>query len=307
VSCPADCAEVSGALCGNGLCEAGDGENCVTCPADCAGKQGGAASKQFCCGFNDGQVTGPIECGVDAADDRCIDGSASLFCRVNARVLACCGDKLCEGAETVSSCFIDCDPSACTPTEPGIEYSCSDGEDNDCDTLIDGNDPDCLDTDGDGLADAYETNILGTNPAAVDSDGDGLVDGNSGVVLVIDFPQLMLVDTNADGYAEGEQTLGTIATSEDSDGDLLEDGLEVANNASPLDPNDWPNLADGDCGPYGAPDSQLNVGDLTVAIRVALELVTTRPLELAHCDLGTADGDIDAGDILLLIQMLQSP
>jgi spore coat protein A len=56
VSCPADCAEVSGALCGNGLCEAGDGENCDNCPADCAGKQKGAASKQFCCGFDDGQV-----------------------------------------------------------------------------------------------------------------------------------------------------------------------------------------------------------------------------------------------------------
>jgi hypothetical protein len=27
VSCPADCGEVSGALCGNGLCEAGDGES----------------------------------------------------------------------------------------------------------------------------------------------------------------------------------------------------------------------------------------------------------------------------------------
>ena len=304
VSCPADCAEVSGALCGNGLCEAGDGENCVTCPADCAGKQSGAAAKQFCCGFDDNQVAGPIECGVDAADKRCIDASASLFCRVDARVLACCGDKLCEGAETVSSCFIDCDPSACTPTEPRIEYSCTDAEDNDCDTLIDGNDPECLDSDGDGLADAYETNILGTNPAAVDSDGDGLVDGDSGVVLIADYPQG--VDTDADGFAEGEQTLGTDATDADSDGDLLEDGLEVANGADPLDPDNWPILADGDCAPLGEPDGLLNAGDLAVAIRLALGLGTARPLELAHCDLGVADGDIDAGDVLLLIRMLQS-
>ncbi len=103
-SCPNDCAQVSGASCGNGLCEAGDGENCATCPADCAGKQKGSASKQFCCGFDDGQVNGPIGCGVDANDNRCIDASTGLACRVEARLSACCGDKLCEGAETIASC-----------------------------------------------------------------------------------------------------------------------------------------------------------------------------------------------------------
>ncbi len=117
VSCPADCAEVSGALCGNGLCEAGDGENCVTCAADCAGKQTGAASKKFCCGFDDGQVTGPISCGDDVNDDRCIDAAANLFCREAPRVLACCGDKLCEGQETLpNACDVDCLPVP----EPGV-------------------------------------------------------------------------------------------------------------------------------------------------------------------------------------------
>ena len=66
---------MSGALCGNGLCEAGDGEHCLTCPADCAGKQTGAASKQFCCGAPGG--TNSIAC-----DTRCIDAGSSLFCRV---------------------------------------------------------------------------------------------------------------------------------------------------------------------------------------------------------------------------------
>ena len=190
-----------------------------------------------------------IGCGVDASDNRCIDASASLFCRTSTRVLACCGDKLCEGAETVSSCYIDCDPAACTPSEPGVEYNCSDGTDNDCDALVDGNDPDCTDSDGDGLTDAYEINILGTNPASVDTDGDGLVDGNSAVVLIVDYPQG--IDTDADGYAEGEQTLGSSATLADSDGDLLNDGLEVANGTDPLDPGSWPLLADGDVAPYG--------------------------------------------------------
>jgi spore coat protein A len=89
-SCPSDCGQVSGALCGNGLCEAGDGENCVTCAEDCAGKQKGAASKQFCCGFDDGQT--------DAADSDCQVGvDCSQFndatsCR-NAPNKACRWDK----------------------------------------------------------------------------------------------------------------------------------------------------------------------------------------------------------------------
>ena len=129
-SCPGDCAEVSGAVCGNGLCEGGDGENCLTCPGDCAGKQSGSVSKQFCCGFDDGQVNNPVGwsgCGIDVDDNRCIDASANKFCRVTARVSACCGDKLCEGAENLTSCANDCDPGVCTPTEPRIEYSCNDG------------------------------------------------------------------------------------------------------------------------------------------------------------------------------------
>jgi spore coat protein A len=147
VSCDTDCGHVSGALCGNGLCEAGDGENCVTCAADCAGKQKGAASKQFCCGFDDGQVGNPVLCGVDVNDDRCIDSGANLFCRVAPRVLACCGDALCEGEETIDGvCDIDCAPDAgaCTPTEP-TEVSCFDDVDNDCN-----NDIDCADANCDG-------------------------------------------------------------------------------------------------------------------------------------------------------------
>jgi hypothetical protein len=148
-SCPSDCGQVSGALCGNGLCEAGDGENCVTCSEDCAGKQKGAASKQFCCGFDDGQVGNPIICGVDVDDDRCIDSGSNLFCRVAQRVLACCGDALCEGQETLDgadACDVDCTPGggACTPTETP-EISCFDGLDNDCN-----NDIDCTDVNCDG-------------------------------------------------------------------------------------------------------------------------------------------------------------
>jgi spore coat protein A len=87
VSVSSDCLEVSGALCGNGLCEEGDGENCETCPEDCGGKQKGGG--QFCCGFDDGQVTNPIGCGDFENvpdDDRCINTADNLYCRHSAKV-----------------------------------------------------------------------------------------------------------------------------------------------------------------------------------------------------------------------------
>ena len=151
VSCPNDCAVVSGAFCGNGLCEAGDEENFTTCPEACAGKQKGAARKQFSCGWDDGQVTNPIDCGIGEDDDRCIDSGAGLFCRLAPRVQACCGDALCEGAETEASCAIDCapPPPICIPTEPDTEISCFDSFDNDCDAAAD-----CLDADCDGVVGA---------------------------------------------------------------------------------------------------------------------------------------------------------
>ena len=113
VSCPADCAQVSGALCGNGLCEIGDGEDCVSCPADCAGEQAG--SPMFCCGDGDG-VNPVTSCGLDTdgftvLDDRCTTGG--FYCRMHPRLSACCGDALCEGQESLTGpdeCEVDCTP-----------------------------------------------------------------------------------------------------------------------------------------------------------------------------------------------------
>ena len=51
---------------------------------------------------------------------------------------------MCEGAETETSCAVDCDPNACVADEPGMEVTCDDGNDNDCDGLIDAADPDCV-------------------------------------------------------------------------------------------------------------------------------------------------------------------
>ena len=166
----ADCAQLSGAACGNGLCEIGDGEDCTTCPSDCNGEQQGG--NQFCCG-NGG--TNPIACGTDDSDPRCIDTSADLFCRVAVRVEATCGDLLCEGQESADNCPQDCSLPFCEPTETIDELSCADGQDNDCDGFVDATDTDCTlpDTDGDGVPDATDNCPDDFNPSQEDFDGDG--------------------------------------------------------------------------------------------------------------------------------------
>lgn len=123
VSC-SDCGSVSGAACGNGLCEIGDGESFANCPADCAGKSHGGG--QYSCGGT-----------VDCSDSRCT--SNGFYCRMMLRVPACCGDRLCEGKETAANCAVDC--SQDTSEVPGV--TCADGLDNDKNGLTDASDPDC--------------------------------------------------------------------------------------------------------------------------------------------------------------------
>ena len=143
--CPADCIATS-AVCGNGLCEVGNGESCLTCPADCSGRQSGKTSGRYCCGFS-GQ--NPIGC--DAA--RC---GACTTQPVN----ACCGDGVCATSETTASCLRDCPPCTdadgdgvcasrgdCNDTNPSINPNaaelCTGGVDENCNGLVDCNDPAC--------------------------------------------------------------------------------------------------------------------------------------------------------------------
>ncbi|HIJ65579.1 MAG TPA: PKD domain-containing protein, partial [Candidatus Hydrogenedentes bacterium] len=57
------------------------------------------------------------------------------------------------------------------------------------------------DTDGDGLADAYET-YIGTKVDDADSDDDGLTDGEE---VTVHFTDPLVVDTDGDGYDDGEE------------------------------------------------------------------------------------------------------
>lgn len=103
-SCPADCGGPrSGARCGNGLCEAMDGENCGTCPDDCAGSVAGT-----CCGMGEvivnNTVVGTTEVGCGAN----VCKTSGRRCREMAVVKSCCGDTVCTGVEDADSCALDC-------------------------------------------------------------------------------------------------------------------------------------------------------------------------------------------------------
>ncbi|MCB1034607.1 MAG: hypothetical protein KDD47_12320 [Acidobacteria bacterium] len=132
-NCPGDCPTfpIPGAACGNGVCEAGNGENCLTCAADCNGKQNGNPAGRFCCG--DGGGENPVSCG----DARCSTSGFSCTTVPQPGGSSCCGDLLCEGGEDGGNCAIDC--GACDI----VETSCTNGTDDDCDGFVDCDDADC--------------------------------------------------------------------------------------------------------------------------------------------------------------------
>ncbi|HYQ72896.1 MAG TPA: multicopper oxidase domain-containing protein, partial [Gammaproteobacteria bacterium] len=280
ISCAADCGQTSGARCGNGLCEMGDGENCLNCPADCAGDQAGGSP--WCCGADTGGAQGSIGCGDDGNGNSCIDADLGRYCREMPRVSACCGDALCEGAESDSTCGLDCQD-----TDQDGFADIAEGDD-----------------DNDGLGDAQET-AAGTNPLLVDSDGDGLVDGAGGVVPIAMLPDG--VDADVDGFIDGELDFATSPVTADTDGDQIDDGIEVANGSDPTDPASYPTLADADLAPFGNPDGQVNAADLLIALRILLDNLTPGVLQLAHGDMD-GDHDIDLADVILIqAQVLGGP
>jgi hypothetical protein len=91
-----------GFSCGNGLCEAGDGENGVNCPEDCNAKLNGKPANRFSCGFGDG--LNPDGCG----DPACTTGGFSCTEIPVPDIEYCCGDTVCDGGPECGACGLDC-------------------------------------------------------------------------------------------------------------------------------------------------------------------------------------------------------
>ena len=145
------------ALCDNGLCESGGGEDCWSCPEDCGFCVPPACGDGLCngtetcssCVIDCGACPPPVVCG----DGFCNGAETCLSCATDCG--ACppppptCGNGLCTGAETCLNCATDC--GACPPV-------CGDGLCNGTETCsncaIDcGACPVC----GDGLCNGTET------------------------------------------------------------------------------------------------------------------------------------------------------
>ncbi len=133
INCPNDCAALTGAVCGNTRCETRNGENCLNCPQDCNGMQTGKKKDRYCC-TGSAVGDGPIPC----TDPRC---NQNNVCTEVFIVDSCCGDGTCDGNEGGCDCEKDCGGS---DRQELVGTTCRDTVDNDCDSLIDCNDPDCL-------------------------------------------------------------------------------------------------------------------------------------------------------------------
>ena len=115
-NCPSDCISGGGGGCPDWICDPDIGEDCHNCPEDCNSKTTGKPSERFCCGDD-----------VDCSDGRC---QVEPYACGPSPPPYCCGDGVCEGAETVVNCAVDCGctgPQDCDDANECTDDLCVDG------------------------------------------------------------------------------------------------------------------------------------------------------------------------------------
>jgi hypothetical protein len=119
-----------------------------------------------------------------------------------------------------------------------------------------------VDTDGDGLTDAFER-MIGSDPAQPDSNYDGLSHGYIGVA----GNGVAYVDADHDGLSDAfESAFGTDPLLADSDHDGLTDPLEVSYDGNPLgsslgtEPTAPASVDPADAGQHGAMHPGVDAG-----------------------------------------------
>jgi len=162
------------------------------------------------------------------------------------RVIVSPGTPTPEAAEAL--------PTA-TVTAP---QSASDDADDDEDGLTNaaedeaGTDPILADTDEDGLTDGEEIAEIGTSPLSADTDSDGVLDGDEVAQGTDPLEGIAVASTEEtpateEGPAEEPTPASAVGAPGDSDGDGLEDAIEVELGTDPVDlDTDDDGLTDGD-------------------------------------------------------------
>jgi hypothetical protein len=162
------------------------------------------------------------------------------------RVIASPGSPTPEDTESLPA-------ATATPVQPA-----TDDADDDEDGLTNaaeleaGTDPSLADTDEDGLTDGEETADTGTSPLSADTDSDGVLDGDEvaqGTDPLDGLAAAPAEETPAIGEPPAAEPApaDAITAPGDSDGDGLEDAIEIELGTDPADlDTDDDDLTDGD-------------------------------------------------------------